>query len=450
VEAGPRQAEAVSPGTRVGWGRLLTYALPVSAFSFYLFFIQFYFLKYATDVLLLPPAISLLFGAGRLWDAVTDPLVGTWSDRTRSRLGRRRSWMFAGVPLLALFFLMVWRPPAWEQGPLILWLALALAGFYTAYTIYQIPHQALGVELSPDHHERTRIFGAHRMSFMAGMMVVFIAMQWVINAEDRAAAAASLATGAAVLLTLALLVPPLFLREREEFQGRGASSGFRALGDVWRNPHARVLLLVWLMEGVGGGALGVLAPYTSEYVAHRPDLTAILPAFFMVPAVLGIPVWVGMSRRWGKKRVWLAAIAGSAFFFGWTIVVQQNITLLCAVLVGAGFCNGAGGAIGVSMLADTIDWDELRTGERKEGAYSAAWGFALKLSIGLVIAFTGVALQVAGFQPNVEQTPMAEWTLRLLFGGLPLVGGVAAFGALSRFGLDEREHGRIRAQLDAR
>jgi len=449
VRAGLRQEGAAASGVRVGWGPLLTYALPVSAFSFYLFFVQFYFLKFATDVLLLPPAISLLFGAGRLWDAVTDPLVGTWSDRTRARLGRRRPWMLAGVPLLAAFFLMVWRPPAWEQGPLILWLAVALAGFYASYTIYQIPHQALGAELSPDHHERTRVFGAHRMAFMAGMMVVFVAMQQVIDAPDRAAAAARLATGAALVLSLVLLVPPLFLRERPEFQGRGAASGFRALADVWRNPHARVLLLVWLMEGVGGGALGVLAPYTSEYVAGRPDLTAVLPAFFMVPAVLGIPVWVGMSRRWGKKRVWLWAIAGAAFFFGLTILLQDDITLLCVALVGAGFCNGAGGAIGASMLADVIDWDELRSGERKEGAYSAAWGFALKLSIGLVVAFTGVALQLAGFRPNVEQTATAEWTLRVLFGGLPLAGGIGAFLVLLRFRLDERAHARVRAELDA-
>ena len=92
--------------------RLLAYGLPVAGFSFYLMFVQIYFLKFATDVLLLAPAaIGALFGFGRIWDAVSDPLAGTWSDRTRTRLGRRRPWMILGLPMLGFSFAMIWRPP---------------------------------------------------------------------------------------------------------------------------------------------------------------------------------------------------------------------------------------------------------------------------------------------------------------------------------------------------
>jgi GPH family glycoside/pentoside/hexuronide:cation symporter len=102
------------------------------------------------------------------------------------------------------------------------------------------------------------------------------------------------------------------------------------------------------------------------------------------------------------------------------------------------------------MLADAIDYDELESGERKEGAYSAAWGFALKSAIGIVIVLTGVVLQVSGFQPNVEQTYGAELALRGLFAGAPFAASLTALFLLRRFSLDAREHARIRAALDER
>ena len=102
------------------------------------------------------------------------------------------------------------------------------------------------------------------------------------------------------------------------------------------------------------------------------------------------------------------------------------------------------------MLADVIDYDELQSGQRKEGAYSAAWGFAFKLAIGLVIALTGAALQLSGFQPNVEQTRTAELTLRGLFAGVPFAASLVAVLLMSRFSLDARAHAHIRDELSRR
>jgi GPH family glycoside/pentoside/hexuronide:cation symporter len=451
-----RQADAPpAPGPdhrSVSWPVLLAYAAPLSGVAFYLFFVQFYFLKFATDVLLLPPAISLLFGAGRIWDAISDPLAGYWSDRTRTRWGRRRPWMLAGIPLLAVFSVMIWSPPsALGERELILWSALALFGFYTAYTVYSVPHQSFGAELSLHHHERSRVFGAHRMCFMVGMALAFAGIHYVSIAGDPRAAAVRLALGTAVAASVLLLLPPVILRERAAYQGRGATSPYAALRDVLHNPHARILLMTWFVEGFGGGVLGVTAPFLSVYVVKRPDLVAVLPAVFMAAAIASIPVWIRLSRRFGKRNVWMVAIAGHGAFFGATFFVQEHqLSLLFALLFGAGAATGCGGAIGASMLADVIDYDELRSGERKEGAYSAAWGFALKLSIGIVIAVTGVVLQIAGFQPNVEQTRSAELALRGLFAGVPAAAACAALLTLRRFSLDEREHGRIRAALAAR
>jgi GPH family glycoside/pentoside/hexuronide:cation symporter len=445
---GARSAKA-----RLGLLALASYALPGAGFAFYLFFIQFYFLKYATDVLLAAPAvIGGLIGAGRIWDAFSDPLVGHWSDRTHSRLGRRRPWMLAGIPLLGATFLMVWMPPdALEGTALTVWSAVALFGFYTAFTLYTVPHQSLGAELSLDHHERSRVFGSYRAAFVAGMMVSFVAIGAVEAADAPRDAAQRVALAAVGVASLLLLGAPVLLRERVEHRGRGGATPTSALRDVGRNPHARLLLVAWFVDALGGGVLGVLSPFMTEYVLDVPEAIAYVPAFFVVSSVLSIPVWLRVSRRWGKRRAWRSALVLSGLSFGATIFVGPgDVALLCGLLVGAGVASGCGGVIAPSLLADTIDWDELASGQRKEGAYSAAFGFVQKLGIGVVVMLAGLALQAVGFAPNVGQTPAVRETIQWMFAGGPLVGALLASAVLGWLTLDEAEHRRIRAALDAR
>jgi GPH family glycoside/pentoside/hexuronide:cation symporter len=432
---------------------MLAYAPPIFGVSTMLFFVQFFFLKFATDVLLLAPAIvGLIFALGRLWDAVTDPLVGTWSDRTRTRLGRRRPWMLVGAPLLGLTFAMTYMPPpSLSGGALVAWSTVALFGFYAALTAYLVPHQALGAELTPDHHDRSRIFGLRHASFTLGMMLAFGGMQFVNNAAEPRAAAAVLVTAVGIVFSIVLLLTPWRVRERRDYQGRGAQGPLQAMRDVLQNPHARLLLFVQFIEMAGAGVLGVLSPFMIEYVLKRPDLIGPLPALFVICSIASIPVWLRLSRRFGKRNVWVASMIGFALSFGATAFVGANQwVFMTIVLVLAGISTGCGGAVGPSILADVIDYDEYETGERKEGAYSAAWGFAIKAANAVIILFAGLALQFSGFEPNAEQPRSAELTLRAIHGGLPFAMFLTGALLFRRFSLDEREHRRIRAELERR
>ncbi len=437
---------------RVRASVLLSYSPPVAALSSPLFIVQFYFLNFATDVLLLAPlSVGLLFAAGRVWDAISDPIVGTLSDRTRTRLGRRRPWMLAGIPLLMLSFVMIWSPP--EMGPfgMYAWVTVALFSFYTAYTMYSVPHAALGAELTTDYHDRNRVFGANSAAFTFGMLLSFGGMQYVMNAEDSRLAASHLSIAVAAVLPFILLVPPLRLREKMEYQGRGATSSLAAMRDVLANPHARLLLTVQFCQLAGSGVLGLMAPYLMRYVVKRPDLVGVMPGIFVVFTILSIPIWLRITRRVGKKNAWLAGLFGSGLSFGSILMVGEGDLLLLGVLLGsAGFFVGCGMMVGNSILADVIDWDELRTGERKEGAYSAAWGFAIKSATAIVIVLVSIALQFSDFKANEEQTEGTLWMLRLLNGGLPLVMYSVAGLLFMRFSLNETEHAEVRAKLDDR
>jgi Na+/melibiose symporter-like transporter len=127
---------------------------------------------------------------------------------------------------------------------------------------------------------------------------------------------------------------------------------------------------------------------------------------------------------------------------GWPLMVVSSLV--------AGTAQACGNSIGQALKADVIDLDELRTGERKEGAYFAAWSFVNKLGNAILASSAGFALGLAGYEPNAEQTPIVKYTMIFLLGGMPLIGYAIGSLAFARFPLSEAEHARIRRELDAR
>jgi GPH family glycoside/pentoside/hexuronide:cation symporter len=272
-----------------------------------------------------------------------------------------------------------------------------------------------------------------------------------MNAEDSRLAASNIGFGVAAVLPFVLLIPPLRLRERVEYQGRGATSSLGAMRDVLANPHARLLLTVQFCQLAGSGVLGLMAPYLMRYVVQRPDLVGVMPGMFVVSTIVSIPIWVRITRHIGKKSAWITGLFGSGFSFGMILMVGEgDLVLLGTLLCSAGFFVGCGMMVGNSILADVIDWDELQTGERKEGAYSAAWGFAIKSATAIIIVLVSGALQFSDFEANQAQSEGTLWMLRILNGGLPLVMYTLAGFLFMRFGLNESEHARVRAELDDR
>jgi Na+/melibiose symporter-like transporter len=283
---------------------------------------------------------------------------------------------------------------------------------------------------------------------MSGVALAFAGMQFVENAEDSRAAAASLAWVAIPVMAVVLLVPACFVKERPEYSGRGGHSSFRAMADVLRNPHARLLLAVTFVEIAGTSVLGIVAPYMIVYVLKRPDLIGPLPGLFLVSSIVAIPLWVRASKRRGKRDAWIVAMVGLAALFGASFFVGEGEVALLAVLFAlAGVAAGCGGAVGFSMLADVIDYDEYRSGERKEGAYAAAQGFATKAANTTIILLTGLVLQLSGFVPNVDQTPTVKLAISSLLAGVPFSMFLVGAALLSRFRLDSLEHARIREEL---
>jgi Na+/melibiose symporter-like transporter len=314
-----------------------------------------------------------------------------------------------------------------------------------------MPHDALGAELSDDYHDRTRIFGTRRVVFGIGAIAVFAAVSRLTAAADARSAAASIALAAGIVTAALGLYTGLAMRERADYQGRGARRPLDALRDVWRNEHARLLLAVFFTQQLGVGALTIVAAYYTEYVLGIPDALPIVLGSFFVASLASVPVWIALGRRADKKQILIGAMAVLCAAFGaiWLLEAGQSTALYVLAAI-AGAAAGGTDVLFPSVQADVIDCDEHRTGQRKEGVYFAAWNFVAKTALGVAGVMTGALLSASGFVANQAQTEGAKDAIRALMSLYPLLCYGVGVLLFLRFRLDRATHASIRAELDGR
>jgi Na+/melibiose symporter-like transporter len=440
---------------------LLLYCLPYIGYICAVFLYAFYFFKYCTDVLLIAPGIlGVLYGLARLWDAAIDPLVGYLSDKTEHALGRRRSWLMVSAPAIVIAWMMLWNPPAFLAGvELVIWMGIALFAYSTAITLFAVPYQALGMELTTAYHDRTRLFAYRYVMSAVGMVLGFAAFfvmgstgerhYFELSARQVVLAVSVTAAGfwgAAILMTI------YGIGEQPHFLGRGGKNISHAYRDVFRNKHAGLILFIHTIQMFSMSSLSLLAVYVLEYVVKLSiEDTVVMMLVFAVPGLFLMPLWVRLSARLGKKNTWILSMVVAGAGFGLFMFVEEGsfyIFLPMAVLIGMGYaCYNT---LSFSIYADIIDYDEYVSGERKEGAYLAVWYFIFKASSGIAAIVLGFVLQWVGFAPNMEQSDATVFAILLLVGAVPALGNFACAFLFRRFSLDEKTYADIRQALQQR
>ncbi|MDH5737793.1 MAG: MFS transporter, partial [Gammaproteobacteria bacterium] len=422
---------------------IFNYNLPTVGVGFMFFIVSLYLMKFATDELLIAPVVmGTIFGLSRIWDAVTDPLAGYLSDRTNLASGRRRPWiLLSALPVCGSFYMM-WNPmPQLQGGWLTLWMGTAVLLFYTSMTLFVVPHTSLGAELSHNYHERTKVFGFRHALWNTGSLLALVAMYLLIAAEDARTMARYISILAGSVTFILILWMFLQTKERPEYQGKGERNPITAFRDVFNNPHARLLLVVFFIENLGGATIGILTPYVAEYIVGRPEKTVIYILCYLVPSIASVPLWLPVSRRIGKKNMWLFSMLVTGVGFGCMFFLEKGSDLMISILAFiCGLGAGSGAVVAPSIQSDIIDYDEYLSGKRKEGAYFATWNFVFKTATGMTLMLTGFLLSLSGFVPKVEQTDLTKSAILGLYALFPLVCYLIGAWIFRRFSLNEAQH----------
>jgi len=408
-----------------------------------------------------PGLVGIIFLVSQVWDAITDPFVGSLSDRTRTRWGSKRPWLLFGAVPLALAFFLHWQVPALGDGAKFAYYLIVALLLKTAYTVVNVPYAAMTPTLTQDYDERTRL-NTFRFSFsiLGGLMAVVMQPILVSLAGEDVILGHAISAGVwASFIIVATLSCFTFTREQvkpeiDEESRTGLFEGLRVAAQ--NRPFLHVMgiyLFAWAsLQFVQNNLLLYM-----RYWADAENIFTFLVLILQVTAFVFLGVWARVSERVGKKQTfmigtlfWIAALA--ALYF----VPQGQTTPYFILTFVAGMGTSVAYLIPWSMLPDVVEYDELETGKRRDGLYYGLFVFLQKLGISIALALNGFVLEAAGYiNPEeagalVTQPDSVLGALRIIVSLVPIVILALSLPIAYFYPITRERYAEIRKALDER
>lgn len=431
-----------------------------------------------------PALVGLLGALPRLTDALTDPLMGYISDHTKSRWGRRRPYIFFGAIAAGIVFMLLWQLPVGKSENYYFWFFLiGSLIFYLAYTVFATPWVALGYELTPDYHERTRLMGVQnfmgQLAYLVSPWFLWI-MQYELLFDDVMTGAKWLAIIIGSFTICVGILPALFLKERfkkvpaDQIAELRNNSGKKisvheehpaSIADFLKGfaatlkftPFLKLCAATFLVFNgfmlVSSFQFYVIIYYVfsgdqslgAEYAGWAGTVAAI--STFLVIFII-----TKMSTNIGKRKAFFFAIGMSivGYCLKWFCYSPEHPLL---ILLPAPFIAfGLGGLFTLmgSMIADVCDLDELQTGQRREGMFGSIYWWVVKLGMAAAIAMGGFLLNATGFDValNGEQAASTLIWMRFFDIAIPVVASLAAIWAIASYPITEEKAHQVRLALE--
>ncbi|MFA7344097.1 MAG: MFS transporter [Terrimicrobiaceae bacterium] len=419
-----------------------------------------------------PVTLGFVLMALRLWDAFMDPLVGTLSDNTRTRWGRRRPFMFVGSVLTAGVYLLLWRTPSGlgETGRLVYLVVVGLL-FFSFCTCASNPFAAMQMELTPNYDERTHLmawtaFFANCFNLLGGWAMAIITCSLFANPvtgkPDIVRGMQAFSWLVAGLILVLGLLPAIVGRERyyQKSVSRQAREPFwKSLRESLGSGPLWALIGVAFFLMLSGVSVGALSQYVNIYyvnggnIAAASVLTGWKSTVLVATSIACIPMWTWLGEKFDKKSIMVSmVVATMAGHLLYLVCLRPDMPYL--LILPATFEVGAISAIWIflpSMKADVADYDELHTARRREGSLNAVYSWFFKIATTVAVGAGGVVLQSTGFNVKLPaQPPEVLHKMVSIFIALPLVLLSLVLLCLWRYPLNRSRMAGIRETLETR
>jgi glycoside/pentoside/hexuronide:cation symporter, GPH family len=441
---------------------------------------QLFLLYYYNQVLGVSAAlVGTALLVALIFDAVTDPLIGSISDSLRSRWGRRHGFMYASAVPMGVSFYFMFAPPAGlsEMG-LVSWAFCWAVLSRAAMTLYHVPHMSLGAELSSDYHQRT-IIVAYRVFFgFVGAVLLLVASRAVFLpataehpvGQSNPAGYAPMGLVFGIVMAVVMFASALGTHDRiPHLATGGASAPFsvgRLIGEVreaLRNQSFRAFFVGLLLYTIGRGVDLALWLYVGTFFFKLGTQAQLVPLMGLVGVIVGTPLWPLLKLE--KRRMFMVGISGYATLTMGLPIAKliglfpaEGSALYVPTIFGTAFVAAVFGAGPVlasgSMIADISDEHELATGKRQEGIFFGALSFSLKAAAGVGNWLGAMALTLIAFPTQVKDPAAVEpaviTKLALIYGPAVLLIVIWGILVMRGYRLSAARHAEIRAQLSAR
>ncbi|MGC5799701.1 MFS transporter [Sphingomonas sp. NFX23] len=439
------RSSVLLPSPHLSWGGRVGYGIGDFAFNLFFTTASLFLLFYYTDVLGLTPAVAgWVFAGALIWDAIFDPWIGYIASRTRTRWGRYRPYVLLGALPLAASWALMFLPTTLGGSALVLFAAATHILFRTMFAVVGMPFLAMSAVLTRDSAERGVLAGIRMVAGAAAGLFGAVATLKLVTAFGggqtgffwTAVLYGALATAILIFVFTATREAPVLEDEPRP-----------AVGEMIRmlssNRAFWLVSAAMLLGAVGQTFFQKTLPYFFKYQLGREDLISPALGILAASVMVSIPAWTWLSKRTSKRTMWLTGsvvgVVGSVLL--WVIPETPSNVLPVLILVGAG--AGASYLGFWSMIPDTVEFGEWRSGVRAEGAVFGLVSLIQKASLGLAAAGLGEALSAIGYTANVAQTPATLASMRFLMIVLPAILLVAAAAVIAFYPLDQQTHRRI-------
>ncbi len=380
-----------------------------------------FLLFFLTNVLGVEPALAglvLLFP--KLWDVISDPIMGGISDITESRIGRRRPYLLAAsIPFGIIFFFLFLTPNYDSEIANAIYVGLMFALGCTVFTVFNVPYSSMVAEMSDDYNERMSITSFRMVGSSIGVLLAGgLAMPLVEIGGGGEAGFRFMGIVLGFLITVFCLICFFGTRKAKTLPASDKKSPFNEqIKIAFKNTPFKMLMLMYTFQSLGIGVLMAGLIYYVKYAMDLPETSmGVVFPILIVTAIIFIPVWLKIGVKIGKIKAYtvgLLILSIMLFSLFFTKSYQVNLFYVQIFLLGIGFSSFQ--LFPFSMLPDTIEFDELQSGMRREGIFSGIWSSAQKTAYSVGPSIVGFTLSMSGFINASVQPESVEIGVRIIF-----------------------------------
>ncbi len=423
----------------------------------------FYLLYFLTDVVGMAAGLAgTALMLGKVWDAVTDPAVGFLSDRTHTRFGRRRPWLFVGAWLtlgtLILMFTVPPSPVTSSATALFVWVVLINCLLNTGYTFINIPYGAMTPDLTEDFHERTVVNG-WRMTF--AVVGTFIGAGAVLPLVGLFGGGATGWTGMAVvtgaIIAVSTLIVVASVREKRRHDDPPAMNIVKSYLQALSMRPFQLAIIPWAFHITGVNILQAALLYYFRFIYGDAGAFQIALPILLGSAIICIPVWVRISRSIGKRNsynIGMGIFAASVLvFFAVGHLGGPTTAYIIMAIAGTGFATQY--VMPYAIIPDVVEYDYATNGIRREGVFYGMWTFLSKIGQAAGIALNGMVLSLFGYREAisgvaVEQPESALVGIRLISGPIPALFFILGILVLTKYPITNEFYREIQERIRRR
>jgi|TARA_X000000368_G_scaffold311141_1_gene249013 GPH family glycoside/pentoside/hexuronide:cation symporter len=413
-------------------------------------------LYFYTDVVGISPLLAgWIYALGIGWDAITDPYMGYIAERTRTKMGSYRPYIFFGsVPLAFSFALLFWAPP-FEGNFLFIFLVIVNLFHRSCFTIVSVPYSSLTARITDDSEERTKLTTARMLGASFGTLTIsalgFPLINWFGSGEESLGFVyLGICCGLAAIFILAITVKTV--KERNFNIEIAKLPNFSEVRKSILNNYAFLIVFASTLTLITTSIMfNKNLIYYTKYALDLHSYQGLILGVSAASAFLAIPIWAYSALKIGKRNSWLISMILLVFsFLFFYLYPIKNLFELLIVLVVLGIGNGATGVLFWSMLPDTIEYGEWKTGVRTESSLYGFMTFAQKGGIAISALILGMLLTNIGFVPNTIQSEETLENLKVLMTFIPLTGVVLSFILVYFYPIDSKFHKKLIKEIHER